>query len=154
CAGDHAGREGGRSDPRQATPAAQRRRVLPPHAGEEGSAGVNDATRTYGHLIRGQEIRSPELIARRNPATGDLVSRFAAGDRGDVDRAAQAAAAAFETWSQVPGAERSRRLLAAAALIGTDRERLAAIDASEVGKPLNLARADVDGCIAHFEYAA
>lgn len=115
-----------------------------------------NSVRTYGHHINGVEAPVEGLIERRNPATGEHVASFADGSADDVDAAARAADEAFDDgrWSSLPGAERSRLLLALSSAIGENREHLARIDAEEVGKPLALARADVDGAIAHFEYAA
>ncbi|WP_433678007.1 aldehyde dehydrogenase family protein [Nocardia sp. CA-119907] len=117
---------------------------------------MSNSVRTYGHIIGGQERRSAEVIERSNPATDQHVASFAAGTAEDVDAAVGAARQAFDDgrWSRRSGADRSRLLLALAGAIGDHREQLAAIDAEEVGKPLNLAREDVDGAIAHFEYAA
>jgi betaine-aldehyde dehydrogenase len=113
-------------------------------------------TRTYGHHIDGQRVAGGAHVERRNPATGQLVARFAEGTAQDVAAAVASARHAFDggTWPRLPGAERSRVLLRLAALIAERREQLARIDAEEVGKPLHLSRGDVDGAVAHLEYAA
>ena len=112
--------------------------------------------RTYGHHIGGRRIPGAAQIERRSPATGQLVARYADGTPQDVAAAVESARTAFKsgTWSDLPGAERSRVLLRLAALVGERREPLARIDADEVGKPMRLARADVDATVAHLEYAA
>jgi len=113
--------------------------------------------RTYGHHIGGRSVAgSGEPIDRHGPADGRLVARFADGTADDVAAAVAQARDTFDSgvWSALPGAERSRVLLALAAAIADHRETLALTDAEEVGKPLPLARADVDGAIAHLEYAA
>jgi betaine-aldehyde dehydrogenase len=117
------------------------------------SAGV----RAYGHLINGQEVGVDEAtIERCSPATGELLARFADGTASDVAAAAGAARSAFDAgpWPRLSGAERSQLLLALAEEVREHHEQLARIDAEEVGKPIRLARADVDGAIVHFEYAA
>jgi betaine-aldehyde dehydrogenase len=113
-------------------------------------------TRTYGHHIGGRHVPGSAEIERRSSATGQLVARYADGTPQDVAAAVESARRTFESgvWSDLPGAERSRVLLRLAALVGERREQLARIDADEVGKPLRLARADVDAAIAHLEYAA
>lgn len=118
---------------------------------------ITTGPRIYGHHINGVEVSSTgALIERVNPANGILVARFADGDRVDVEAAVVAAREAFDhgPWPSLTGAERSRHLLALAAAIRDERERLATIDALEVGKPIRLARGDVDGAVAHIEYAA
>ena len=56
-------------------------------------------------LINGQwvEAASGKTFPTYNPATGEVLARVAEGDREDIDRAAKAARAAFETgpWSKM-----------------------------------------------------
>lgn len=114
--------------------------------------------RSCGHLIDGeeQEASTGELIERLSPGTGELVARFAAGDERDARAAIAAARRAFDEgpWPRMSGAERARMLGSIAAAIADRREEIARVDAEEVGKPIRLARGDVDGAIAQFEYAA
>ncbi|VXB09359.1 aldehyde dehydrogenase family protein [Aeromicrobium sp. 9AM] len=116
----------------------------------------NEDARTYGHWIDGADYNGSGLIPRANPATTIHVANFADGTAADVAEAVAAAKRAFDSgsWSRLSGAERSRVLLRLVDWIRENREFLAKIDAQEVGKPLALARGDVDGAIAHFEYAA
>lgn len=112
--------------------------------------------RTYGHLIDGQEVHTASTVDRYSPETGQLLARFANGSVEDANAAVAAARRVFDTgtWPQLPAAERSKVLLAIAEVIRDNTERLARIDAEEVGKPLRLARGDLAPTIAHFEYAA
>lgn len=56
---------------------------------------------------------------RRNPANGEVATRAAAAQLADVDRAVQAASAAFPAWSALnPGARRALLLKAADAMEG------------------------------------
>jgi acyl-CoA reductase-like NAD-dependent aldehyde dehydrogenase len=113
--------------------------------------------RTYGHLIDGRDVPAGgALIDREGPATGELIARFADGTADDAARAIAAARRAFDDgpWPRLSGAERSRVLLQMAAAIRERHEQLAQIDAQEVGKPIRLARGDLDATIAQFEYAA
>lgn len=117
---------------------------------------VSEVERRYSHFIDGRDVSGATVIERHSPATTRRVATYAEGTPADVDVAVTAARRAFDDgrWSAQPGAARSRLLLKLAAAIGDHRELLARIDAEEVGKPLHLARADVDGAVAHFEYAA
>jgi aldehyde dehydrogenase (NAD+) len=68
-----------------------------------------------------------------HPATGEEVGRFAVASPSDVDRAAQAAARAFEAWSSVKARDRSRllRRIAETILDHTDElNRLQTLDNS------------------------
>jgi aminomuconate-semialdehyde/2-hydroxymuconate-6-semialdehyde dehydrogenase len=89
------------------------------------------------------------------PATGEVYTRVPLSDAADVDRAVDAARAAFPAWSATPAAERSRMLFRLADLIDRDTERLAAAESRDTGKPLTLARTvDVPRSAVNFRYFA
>ena len=60
------------------------------------------------HLIGGEAVasRSGETFESLDPTSNDVLCRVAAGAAEEIDRAAIAAAAAFETWSRIPGSKR------------------------------------------------
>jgi betaine-aldehyde dehydrogenase len=113
--------------------------------------------RTYGHYIDGaDELLSEQVIERRNPATGELVSRFSEGTTGDVERAISAARETFDNgvWSNLTGIERSGILNRWAALAERDKDVLVEIELQEVGKPIRGALGDINGSIGLIKYAA
>jgi len=112
--------------------------------------------RTYGHLIAGEEHPGVRLIDRVSPGTGDLVARFADGTADDAQQAIDAAREAFDRgpWRETTGVERSRVLRDIATAVREDSERLAQLDAEEVGKPIHLARGDIEAVAGHFEWAS
>lgn len=115
------------------------------------------ATRTYTHLISGAWTPTGgQTIDRRNPADGDLVASFASGGPTETDQAVAAARHAFDhsPWPTLPAPDRARLLLKWAERLRGNAERLAQIEASEVGKPIRMARGDIDGAIGLTEYAA
>lgn len=67
-------------------------------------------------LIGGESrpARDGRTFDRRNPVTGEVVSRVAAATLEDADAAVEAARKAFPAWSALAPNERRRRLLAAA----------------------------------------
>src|SRR6185436_19770176 len=69
-------------------------------------------------------------------ATEEVIGEVPEGTDEDVDRAARAARAGFETWSQVPLEERLDACTAISAGLAARAEELAALIASEVGMPL------------------
>src|SRR5438128_1394286 len=75
----------------------------------------------------------------RNPASGELVDRVAAATREDVDRAIDAADAAFKKWSAVPPPQRAEVLYKAAHLLKEREKDLARLLTEEQGKPLREA---------------
>jgi betaine-aldehyde dehydrogenase len=121
---------------------------------------VNDITipRTYGHFIDGEWRGSSaaERVERRSPFDGRSVADFAAGTREDAEVAVASARRAFDhgPWPRMSGQARSRVLLDLAAAMRADRERLARIEVAETGKPIAVARGDLDGAISHVEFAA
>jgi len=72
----------------------------------------------------------------RNPATGELVDEVPAGDAADVDRAAQAAAKAFPTWSKLAPNKRAEILHKAAHHMLEKVEEIAPLLTREQGKTL------------------
>jgi acyl-CoA reductase-like NAD-dependent aldehyde dehydrogenase len=72
----------------------------------------------------------------RNPATGEVVDVVPAGDAADVDRAAQAAAKTFATWSKLPNNKRAEILHKAARHMLGKVEEIAPILTKEQGKTL------------------
>ena len=121
-----------------------------PYLGED-----DNAVRRYGHWIGGREIGEP-IIERRSPAHGRPLAIFAAGTHADVDAAVRAARVAFAAsdWRSRAGAERGQRLNAWADLIEAHAERLAIIEAEEVGKPIKYARCEIGHSVALIRYAA
>lgn len=103
------------------------------------------------------ESASGETLATINPSTGEAICRVAAAGAVDVDRAVQAAQAAFERgpWRRMNASERGRLLYRLADLIETHAEELARIEALDNGKPLSVARrVDVAKSIACYRYFA
>lgn len=120
------------------------------------TATTSTAIRSYGLYINGHEATSETTTSRSCPATGIVVSTFASASAEDTERAITAARVAFEdgVWPHSTGSMRSSTLLKLAALMREKSERLARIEAEEVGKPIKLARGDVAGSIAMVEHAA
>src|SRR6266478_3446549 len=72
----------------------------------------------------------------RNPATGEVVDEVPAGGAPDVDKAAQAAAKAFKSWSKLAPAKRAEILHKAARHMLGKVEEIAPILTKEQGKTL------------------
>jgi phenylacetaldehyde dehydrogenase len=102
-------------------------------------------SRTHKMLINGKwvEAASGKTFATYNPATGEVLTRVAEGDREDIDRAVKAARAAFETgrWSQLTPSERGRLIWKLADLLEENLEEFAELESLDNGKPLKIARA-------------
>ena len=75
-----------------------------------------------------------------NPTTEQVMGSIPEGTPEDVDRAARAARAAFEGWSQTPVSERADHLEAVAAGLTERGDEIAATIAQELGMPIKLSR--------------
>src|ERR1700694_216227 len=72
----------------------------------------------------------------RNPATSEVVDEVPAGGPADVDRGAQAAHKAFQTWSRLPANQRREILHKAAQHMLGKVEEIAVLLTKEQGKTL------------------
>ncbi len=113
--------------------------------------------RTYGHFINGEWVdgHSGKLIELRNPATRDVLAHIQAGDAVDVDRAVDAAAAAFPAWSRTSPGYRQQVLREIADTLRRRRLEYAMMETLNNGKPINEAvHMDLVGAIGNFDYFA
>ena len=95
-----------------------------------------------------------ETAAVADPATGRDAGRVLHATIADLDRAAEAAARAFRSWSRVSAYDRSAILRRAAALLRDRAEPIARLMVREQGKPLAEARGEVIGSADHIDWAA
>lgn len=122
---------------------------------------LNDALarfpRDRAMQIGGRELHaSGEMIERRSPAHGVVVTRVPRGRAEDARAAIAAARAAFDEgpWPDATASNRARVLLKVADLIDRDRELLALMDTLESGKPIAQARGEIEGAADIWRYAA
>ena len=87
-------------------------------------------TKTRKMLINGKwvDAASGKTFKTYNPATGEVLSNIAEGDKEDINRAVQAARAAFESgpWSKISPSERGRMIWRLADLLEKHQEELIA----------------------------
>src|ERR1700689_228809 len=115
--------------------------------------------KTHKMLINGKwvDAASGKTFPTYNPATGEVLSNIAEGDKEDINRAVKAARAAFETgaWSKISHSDRSRMIWKLADLLEQHLEEFAQLESLDNGKALKVARAaDVPLAIDHFRYYA
>lgn len=90
---------------------------------------------TYGQWIGGADALGGPTFDVRSPIDREwLIGRFAQGNAQDVDRAVQAAQAAFPAWAATPWRDRVTLLRRAARLIEERVYSISAAVALEVGK--------------------
>jgi acyl-CoA reductase-like NAD-dependent aldehyde dehydrogenase len=82
---------------------------------------------------------SGATLETRDPGTGKVLAKVAAGDQADIDRAVNAAHEAFckNGWATMPANDRAVILHRLADLVDQHREILAQIESLDVGKPLS-----------------
>ena len=86
------------------------------------------------------------MIATINPATGEIVQKFDEISPDELEQKLQAAASAFATYRLTSFAERAGWMRAAADILVAERDEVAAMMTTEMGKPVVAARAEVEKC--------
>jgi aldehyde dehydrogenase (NAD+) len=100
---------------------------------------------------------SGKTFATINPSTGEEICQVAEADAADVDKAVEAARAAFDQgpWKKMRASERGRLLHRLADLIEQNADQLARLETLDNGKPLSIAKTvDVTKTIACYRYFA
>jgi betaine-aldehyde dehydrogenase len=95
-------------------------------------------------------------FADLNPATEEKLADVAAGSAEDVDAAVHAARAQLDgEWGALPGAVRGQILNRVADLVERDAEKLATLEALDIGKPVGQPRIlDLPNAVATFRHFA
>jgi 1-pyrroline dehydrogenase len=112
--------------------------------------------KTYKNFVNGQLVASVEgqdepIIS---PVDESVIGKVPRCTEKDVDRAVDAAAAAFPAWQDSTPAERSLMLLKLADLIEKNAEELAQLESVNVGKPIGLARSEVPFMVDNLRFFA
>lgn len=111
----------------------------------------------YGNYINGtfQEPLSGEYFDNISPIDGKVLTRAARSNAADIERALDAAHAAFPIWSKTSVTERSNILLKIADVMEANLELLAVVETLDNGKAIRETRAaDLPLAIDHFRYFA
>ena len=111
--------------------------------------------RTVSHWIGGKPATgtSTRTSPVWNPATGEQQAEVLLASSADVDSAVQAAAAAFESWSQASLSKRAKVLFAFRELVNARTKELAEIISDEHGKVLSDAAGEVQRGLEVVEFA-
>jgi succinate-semialdehyde dehydrogenase/glutarate-semialdehyde dehydrogenase len=89
-----------------------------------------------------QDAAEGRSLAVFNPATGKEIGRVAQAGKADLDKALEAAQKGFETWRDMPAADRARIMRKAAGLIRERAAEIAPLLTQEQGKPLAEAKGE------------
>lgn len=102
---------------------------------------------------RWQPPANGETLPLENPSSGQVIGQIARGSKDDIDAAIAAASAARSgDWGRLPAFERGRLLGQMGRLVLGHVDQLAEIEATDVGKPLKQAGADVLALARYLEF--
>lgn len=94
-----------------------------------------------------------QTIPVHNPHDNSLITEIAEAREADVDRAVEAAAAAFPAWAALPAGERGRLMLKLADAIEDQAEEFAQLESTDTGHPLRDTRGlDVPRTVLTYRY--
>ena len=94
------------------------------------------------------------MITTRNPATGETIAEYEELDQNAIDAKLEAATRAYAGWKTSSIEQRTTVLKKLGELYETNREELAKLATTEMGKPITQARAEVEKCASLFAYYA
>jgi 1-pyrroline dehydrogenase len=117
---------------------------------------VMDKVQTFQQFINGQWVDSASgrTLAVENPANGKVIAHVAASDAEDVDRAASAAATAFETWQHSTPQDRSLLMLKLADAIEARADEIGRLESRNTGKPVGAAIDEVPVVVDNLRFFA
>ncbi len=106
-------------------------------------------------FINGRSVETDDTLASYNPANPqEIIGTVCQAGVSEVDKAIEAASAAYLTWRDVAPAERAGVLLKASKYLQDNIHELSALQVLEVGKQWDQAHADVAEAIDFLEYYA
>jgi acyl-CoA reductase-like NAD-dependent aldehyde dehydrogenase len=107
-----------------------------------------------GFLLCGKEWVEGDALEVRSPWDQGLVGRVTVATRADARQAVNHASASFRRTRALPRWKRREILEDVAAALIEQRERFAQLIVAEAGKPVRLARVEVDRAVLTFKTAA
>jgi succinate-semialdehyde dehydrogenase/glutarate-semialdehyde dehydrogenase len=96
----------------------------------------------------------PDQLVSINPATGKQIATYDITDERKLDNALKQAVKCAESWGALPYAARGVVMKKIAAELRKDKEKLAILATSEMGKPIQQSRDEVEKCAKTLEYYA
>ncbi len=117
---------------------------------------VKDKARTHKQFINGDwvESASGKTLAVENPANGRVIAQVPASEAEDVDRAANAAAKAFESWQHSTPQDRSLLILKLADALEARADEIGRLESRNTGKPVGAAIDEVPVVVDNLRFFA
>jgi 1-pyrroline dehydrogenase len=102
---------------------------------------VAERVKTYQQLIGGSFVDSASgaTLDVENPANAQVIAKVPASAKEDVNRAVEAAATAFESWSQTTPQDRSLLMLKIADSLEAAADEIGRLESANAGKPVGAA---------------
>ncbi|MBW5818799.1 aldehyde dehydrogenase [Yersinia kristensenii] len=111
--------------------------------------------KAYGPLINGVfELDGTDIHPVISPSNGERLADLRYCNERDVERAVLAAEAAFPAWKALGQQARARLVAQLADVLESDLERMAQIDAQDVGRCISEVRRDYQTAVRHYRYFA
>src|SRR5215831_15544633 len=112
--------------------------------------------KSYKNFVNGKMVAAVDGADEPiiSPVDEKVIGKVPKGTAKDVDRAVDAAAAAFEKWQDSTPQDRSLMLLKLADRIEQAGDELAALEAANVGKPIGLAKAEIPFLVDNLRFFA
>jgi 1-pyrroline dehydrogenase len=112
--------------------------------------------KTFQQFIDGAWVDSAsgQTLAVENPANGEVIAHVQASGAEDVDRAAKAAARAFETWQFSTPQDRSLLMLKLADAIEARADELGRLESQNAGKPVGAAIEEIPVMVDNLRFFA
>jgi malonate-semialdehyde dehydrogenase (acetylating)/methylmalonate-semialdehyde dehydrogenase len=111
--------------------------------------------KTVKNYINGKfvEAENSGYIDVENPSTGEILAKTPLSTRAEVERAIDAAAAAYKTWSKTPVSRRVQPLYKLVDLLKENEDTIARTLSEEMGKSLPDAHAEIKRSLENCEVA-
>ena len=111
--------------------------------------------KTVKNYVNGQWItpQNNGFLDIENPVSGEIIARTPLSTADETNRAINAAAEAFKTWSQTPVARRIQPLYKLDSLLRENEEKISRTLVEEMGKSLPDARAEMKRIFENIEVA-
>ena len=94
------------------------------------------------------------MITTTNPATGETIATYETLGENGIDRKLEAATRAYRDWRTSPIEDRTALLTKLGELYENNKESLARLAVTEMGKPITQARSEVEKCASLLQYYA
>ncbi|MFT6407508.1 MAG: betaine-aldehyde dehydrogenase [Arenicella sp.] len=108
------------------------------HSKPQGSYGPNSKLDTQRSYINGNYVsnQSGDTFSTCYPGSGEKICDVEIAGQAEIDAAVAAAKQAFETWSQMPAAERGNILRRAGQILRERNQELAELETLDTGKAI------------------